>query len=126
MTVSVPADWKKQSSSTYTNFIDPNDSQQRMRLNVESAGKSSAKQFLTGAERNLKNKLCDDYDASRPHRHHSSTGKPAAQLEYTCGSGDGLRHGIWAAVDDNGKAYHFYLTVPDEDYAKTGRSTRRW
>jgi hypothetical protein len=116
MTVSVPADWKKQSSSTYTNYSDPKDSQQRMRLNVESAGNASAKQFLTGAERNLKNKLCDSYTRVAL-TDITLDGKPAAQLEYTCDAGDGLRHGIWAAVTQSGKAYHFYLTVPDADYA---------
>jgi hypothetical protein len=117
MSVSVPANWKKQAASTYTNFVNPDDSQQRMRLNVESAGKSSAKQFLTGAERNLKNKLCDQYQRLGL-TDIQLDGKPAAQLEYTCGSGDGLRHGVWAAVVDNGKAFHFYLTVPDQDYAE--------
>jgi eukaryotic-like serine/threonine-protein kinase len=117
MSVSVPANWKKQSTSSYTNFVDPKDSQQRMRLNVESAGNSSAKQFLAGAERNLKNKLCDGYTRVGL-TDITLDGQPAAQLEYTCGSSDGLRHGVWAAVTSNGKAYHFYLTVPDADYAK--------
>ena len=117
MTVSVPADWKKQSSSTYTNFVNPGDSQQRMRLNVESAGNASAKQFLTGAERNLKNKLCDGYTRVGL-TDITLDGHPAAQLEYTCGSGNDMRHGVWAAVMFNGKAYHFYMTVPDTDYTK--------
>jgi hypothetical protein len=28
-----------------------------------------------------------------------------------------MRHGIWGAVIVDGKAYHFYLTVPDAQFA---------
>jgi hypothetical protein len=38
-------------------------------------------------------------------------GEPAAELEYTCGTGDTMRHGLWRAVVRDGKAYSFYLTV---------------
>jgi hypothetical protein len=115
MSVNVPADWKKQSSSTYTNFVDPSDSAQRMRLNVESSGSDTAQEFLAGAERNLKGKLCQSYTRVGL-TVIKLDGKPAALLEYMCGSSDGMRHGIWAAITSGGKAYHFYLTVPDSDY----------
>jgi eukaryotic-like serine/threonine-protein kinase len=115
MSVNVPADWKKSSNSTYTNFVDPSDSSQRMRLNIESSGSDTARDFLAGAERNLKNKLCQSYTRVGL-TDIQLDGKPAAQLEYMCGSSDGMRHGIWAAVTSGGKAYHFYLTVPDADY----------
>jgi hypothetical protein len=115
MSVNVPAAWKKQSSSTYTNFYNPKDDKERMRLNVENTGNASAKSFLTGAERNLKNKLCDTYSRVGL-TDIELDGKAAAQLEYTCDSGDGQRHGIWAAVTSGGKAYHFYMTVPDDDF----------
>ncbi len=117
MSVSVPADWKKQSAASYTNFVDPNDGSQRMRLNVESVGGASAKEFLTGAERNLKNKICKGYSRVGL-TDITLDGQPAAQLEYTCGSGKDLRHGIWAATVYGRKAYHFYLTVPDKDFTK--------
>ena len=43
-------------------------------------------------------------------------GHTAAQLEYTCGSEGSGRHGIWAATTIGGKAYEFFLTVPDADF----------
>ena len=42
---------------------------------------------------------------------------PGAELEYTCGDGDKMRHGIWRAIVVDGTAYHFYLTVPDARFA---------
>jgi hypothetical protein len=43
-------------------------------------------------------------------------GKPAAELEYECGSGDTMRHGIWIATVVDKKAYEFFLTVPDNEF----------
>ena len=49
-------------------------------------------------------------------------GKPAAELEYTCGSQE-QRHGIWRVVMDPGteshKAYGFYLTTPESRFAES-------
>ena len=45
--------------------------------------------------------------------------QPAAELEYTCGEGDGKRHGIWRAIVHDGNAYHFYLTVPDARFGES-------
>jgi eukaryotic-like serine/threonine-protein kinase len=115
MTVNVPAAWKKQSANSYTNFYDPQDDTQRMRLNVENIGSASARAFLTGAEKGLKNRSCDTYSRVGL-TDITLDGKPAAQLEYKCGTSDGERHGIWAAVTSGGKAFHFYLTVPEADY----------
>ena len=46
-------------------------------------------------------------------------GQAGAELEYTCGDGDAKRHGIWRAVVRDGKAYHFYLTMPDAQFAES-------
>jgi hypothetical protein len=46
-------------------------------------------------------------------------GRPAAELEYTCGQGDKMRHGIWRAVVVDGRSYHFFLTVPDSRFAES-------
>lgn len=116
MTVDVPADWKKAAAATYTNFSDPDDPSRRMRLNVEPSGNSTPQQFLTSAERNLRNGNCTAPYARIGLTDIMLDGHPAAQLEYTCGSGTGKRHGIWAATTLNGHAYHFYLTVPDSDF----------
>jgi len=44
-------------------------------------------------------------------------GHPGAQLEYTCGSGPGMRHGIWRETTVNGRMYSFYLTSTDGQFA---------
>ena len=70
--------------------------------------------FLATAGENLKKK---DSGCAAPYtqvglRDVQLDGKKAAELEYTCGTGDTQRHGIWRAVVTSGKAYHFFLTVP--------------
>jgi hypothetical protein len=38
-------------------------------------------------------------------------------LEYTCGSGPSGRHGLWGVVLTGGKAYSFYLTTKESQFA---------
>ena len=47
--------------------------------------------------------------------------RDAADLEYTCGAGDGMRHGLWRAVTADGQAYSFYLTVPEARFTESRR-----
>jgi hypothetical protein len=118
LTIDVPAGWHKASATSYTDFTDPNDPGRRLRINVERSGSDTPEQFLQVAERGLRNpKRC-----TSPYQQVSlvSTtlgGRPGAIMEYTCGSGTGKRHGIWGAMTLNGHAYHFYLTVPDSEFA---------
>ena len=78
---------------------------------------ATAQKFLTTAETGLKKPSICPSPYARVALIDSELGKqPAAQLEYTCGSGDAKRHGIWQAVVVDGKAYHFYLTVPDSRF----------
>ncbi len=44
-------------------------------------------------------------------------GQPGGQLEYTCGTGPTMRHGISQVVIVNKTAFYFYLTVPDSQFA---------
>ena len=46
-------------------------------------------------------------------------GRPAAELEYTCGTGADMRHGLWRATVVSGKAYEFYLSVEDSRFAES-------
>jgi serine/threonine protein kinase len=115
--VNVPQSWteSKPKSGSYVDFLDGN-STQKIRINVESSG-SDPKKFLGVAEHGLeRGSTCKDY-----HRVNLTDttldGHTAAQLEYTCGTGATERHGIWAAATIGGKAYEFYLTVPDADFA---------
>ncbi len=117
ITIDVPAGWKKSSTTNYTDFTDPTDSSRRVRINVESSGKATAIGFLTIAEHNLK----DPIRCTAPYQRIqlkplTLDGHDGAVLEYTCGTGTGKRHGIWAATTVGGHAYHFYLTVPDSEY----------
>ena len=120
ITLNVPANWRMEKTSNYTNFVDPADKDRRLRINVEVSGKATATEFLNSGERRLRNTA-----ASCPNYQHISAtditldGHPGAQLEYTCGSGDTLRHGIWAVATEDGHAYEFYLTVPDVDFQST-------
>src|SRR5262249_37891910 len=43
-------------------------------------------------------------------------GQPAAELEYTCGSGERARHGLWRAAVISKKAYGFFLTVEADQF----------
>jgi hypothetical protein len=120
ITLNVPASWRMEKTANYTNFVDPTDKDRRLRVNVEASGTMTADDFLKVAERRLKKTAaaCPDY------QHVSAAditldGHPGAQLEYTCGSGATLRHGIWAVSTENGHAYEFYLSVPDVDFQAT-------
>ena len=126
ITVNVPAGWKKSSTSSYTDFTDPQSSSRRLRINVEPSGTDTPTKFLTVAERGLKN----PQRCTAPYDRVALTtitmdGRPAADLEYTCGSGTGKRHGIWAATTESGNAYHFYLTVPDSEFDAEQADLRR-
>ncbi len=118
-TLNVPKSWNPTGTS-YIDFTDANDKSRRLRVNVENAG-SDAGDFLHVAENNLKKN-----GSSCPAPYHQVglreddsirlSGQVAAELEYTCGSGDAMRHGIWRATVMNGKAYEFFLTVPDSKF----------
>jgi eukaryotic-like serine/threonine-protein kinase len=114
--VNVPKSWteSKPKSGSYVDFLDGN-STRKIRINVEAAG-SNPKQFLGVAEHGLeRGSTCKDYQRVAL-TDTTLDGHAAAQLEYTCGSGASERHGIWAATTVGGKAYEFFLTVPDADF----------
>ncbi|HEU0238537.1 MAG TPA: protein kinase [Micromonosporaceae bacterium] len=116
--VSVPASWResKPKNGSYVDFLDPTNSGQKIRVNVEASG-NDPKQFLGVAERGLeRGTTCKDYQRISL-TDITLDGHAAAQLEYTCGTGDTERHGLWAAATIDGKAYEFYLTVPETDFA---------
>jgi flagellar basal body-associated protein FliL len=116
LVVNVPKDWKKSTGKTYIDFTDPAGGR-KVRINIESAS-STAQKFLQVAENGLKT----SGNCSSPYHRVGLkaaplAGRDGAELEYTCGSADAMRHGIWRAVVVGGKAYHFYLTVPDAQFA---------
>jgi hypothetical protein len=115
LVVNVPKDWKR-SGSSYVDFNDP-DGERKVRINVENAS-STAERFFTSAESGLKRQsTCADPYQRVDLRDAQLDGRDGAEFEYTCGSGNAMRHGIWRAIVVDGRAYHFYLTVPDSRFA---------
>lgn len=117
--LNVPAGWKKTGSS-YFDFTDPNDSQRRLRVNVEPAGSSNA-DYMAAVERALGDpKKCPTpYHRVALNTDVQLAGRPAAELEYTCGSGADARHGIWRATVIDRQAYEFYLSVENSRFAES-------
>jgi len=114
--INVPKSWTKAATSTYVDFSDPAGGR-KIRINVESAN-GTAQKFFQTAETGLKKpSICPQPYKRVALNDATLSGKPGAELEYTCGSGDSMRHGLWGAVVVDGKAYHFYLTVPDAQFA---------
>jgi len=118
----VPADWTKTGSAkSYYDFTDPQDSGRRMRVNVEAAG-STPKAFMQVVANILSKdgrKCPTPYATVALHSDVTLAGRPAAELEYTCGSGSDMRHGIWRATVVGGKAYEFFLSVEDSRFAES-------
>jgi serine/threonine protein kinase len=113
--LNVPKDWTKSTTSSYVDYVESGGAR-RIRINVETAA-TTAQKFLTSAENTLRKPTVCPTPYTRVALIDIELAKqPAAQLEYTCGTGDAKRHGIWDAVVVDGKAYHFYLTVPDSRF----------
>ena len=116
--VNVPKAWTRSGAGSYVDFTDPA-SARWIRINIEQTG-ATAMQFLRNAETGLQNpSRCAAPFTEVGLREAELAGRPAAELEYTCGTGDTKRHGIWRAVVVDGSAYHFYLTVPDARFAES-------
>ncbi|GAA3769973.1 hypothetical protein GCM10022225_66020 [Plantactinospora mayteni] len=117
--VNVPKGWKKSGAGVYTEYTDPEDAGRRIRILVES-GKNPMG-FIKVAEGNLKkgSSTCKKPYTQVALQEVEVAGKPAAELEYTCGEGSGKRHGVWRAVTEDGKAYSFFLTTPDERFEES-------
>jgi hypothetical protein len=111
--LNVPKTWAKLPAGSYVDFTDPEDHGRRLRVNVEKSG-NDPRAFLQSAENHLRGNAgaCAAPFTEVSLRDVQLDGKQAAELEYTCGTGAAQRHGIWRAVVNNGKAYHFFLTVP--------------
>jgi serine/threonine protein kinase len=120
--VNVPKEWERSSGGSYVDFHDPEAGQEgerKVRINIENTS-TTARRFLQGAESGLKNpSRCPAPYARVRLADAELAGTAGAELEYTCGEGEGMRHGIWRAIIVDGKAYHFYLTVPDSRFAES-------
>ncbi|GIJ51121.1 hypothetical protein Val02_80070 [Virgisporangium aliadipatigenens] len=119
--LNVPATWtKKASNGSFVDYVDGANENRKIRINVEDS-KGTPKSFAEVAENGLKSKPAScitPYNrVSLQDSNLTLGGQPAAQLEYTCGAGAEMRHGVWRFTVQNGKAYHVFLTVPDAEFA---------
>jgi len=116
--LNVPKDWTQGGSGSYVDFADPAGGR-RIRINVENTS-ATARRVLQLAESNLKKpSVCPTPYKRVGLRDQQLDGQAGAELEYTCGTGTDMRHGIWRALVVNAKAYTFYLTVPDTRFAES-------
>jgi hypothetical protein len=117
VSVKVPKDWRRTSAGNWVDYTDPADGKRKVRILVET-GNAEPRRFVEVAENTLKkSKNCP-----KPYKRVAVTdvevaGQPGAQLEYTCGSGEEMRHGIWRETTVGGKMYSFYLTSTDAQFA---------
>src|SRR5262249_48167459 len=93
-TINIPADWTRSGSGkSYFDFTDPQDNGRRIRVNVESAG-STPKAFLqvvAGVLSKDPRKCPAPYATVNLRSDVTLGGRPAAELEYTCGTGPDMR-----------------------------------
>jgi hypothetical protein len=118
ITVKVPKGWKRSAADSWVDYSDPKDSKRKVRILVEN-GRSSPTGFLHSAETTLKTRSTN---CPKPFKEVGITpatiaGQDGAVLEYTCGSGPSGRHGLWGVVLTDGKAYSFYLTTKESQFA---------
>ncbi|HET6478654.1 MAG TPA: serine/threonine protein kinase, partial [Actinoplanes sp.] len=120
ISVQVPKAWNRKAAGAWVDYADPNDPKRKVRILVEKASSSATpSSFLGIAENTLKNRSssCTDPYARVGLAKTQISGRDGAVLEYTCGDGDEARHGLWGAVISGGKAYSFYLTTKESQFA---------
>ncbi|MFF5295805.1 serine/threonine-protein kinase [Paractinoplanes globisporus] len=118
ISVQVPKGWTRKASGDWVDYVDPKDAKHKVRILVEKSTAEPTK-FLGIAENTLKTKSTS---CPKPYARVNLTkttisGKAGAVLEYTCGSGDAARHGLWGAVVTGGKAFSFYMTSTEAQFA---------
>jgi serine/threonine protein kinase len=118
VTVQVPKGWERKSAGNWVDFVDPADNGRKVRILAEKWSGTSTR-WAEVAENGLKTK---SKSCVKPYNQISMTeqqlaGEPAAEFEYTCGTGGAMRHGVWRGVVHNGKVYSFYLSSTDAKFA---------
>ena len=120
ITVKVPKEWQRNASGAWVDYYDPDDTKRKVRILVEKSS-GTPTSFLGVAENGLRNRStsCPDPYHRVGLKKTAIAGQDGAVLEYTCGSGDSARHGLWGAVISQGKAYSFYLTTKESQFAES-------
>jgi eukaryotic-like serine/threonine-protein kinase len=120
VSVKVPKGWKRTAAGDWVDYVDPDDGQRKVRVLVEK-GSITPRRF---AETTAPAGLRKSANCPKPFKTIAVTdvqvaGHEGAQLEYTCGAGDGKRHGVWRETTVDGKMYSFYLTSTDATFAES-------
>ncbi|WP_308195490.1 serine/threonine-protein kinase [Dactylosporangium sp. AC04546] len=124
ITVNVPKGWKQaklgNANAPYFDITDPSDTNRRIRVNIEKAS-STPRAFLESAEKRLQTTAssCAPPYTRANMDEDKLDGHDGAILEYTCGTGDQQRHALWNAIVVGGKAYHFFVTVPEARFQES-------
>ncbi|RQW84245.1 PsbP-related protein, partial [Micromonospora globispora] len=120
VTVQVPKGWERKTGGVYVDYVDPADEGRKVRILAEKWGGTSMS-WAEFASKNLKSKskVCADPYNQLSMTEQELAGEPAAELEYTCGEGDAMRHGVWRGVAHDGKIYSFYLSATDAKFAES-------
>jgi serine/threonine protein kinase len=120
ISVKVPADWIRKASGNWVDYVDPTDAEHKVRILVEKSN-AAPTAFLGIAENGLKNRSasCPKPYARVALSESTIAGREGAVLEYTCGTGNNARHGLWGAVVADGKAYSFYMTATESQFANS-------
>jgi len=114
--INVPASWERSGASSYVDYRDPT-SLRWVRINIEPTGASAIDLLRAAGDRLRDPTVCTSPYMEVGLVEATLGGLTGAELEYTCGGGEGMRHGIWRAVVRDGTAYHFYLSSLDVDFA---------
>ncbi|HEU4427104.1 MAG TPA: serine/threonine-protein kinase [Pilimelia sp.] len=119
--VNVPSGWRKTTGVLFVDFTDPKDRGRTIRILAEKTT-AEPHRFMEIAEDGLE--TGGKVSCPKPYqrldlRRTTLANTPAAELEYTCGEGDTIRHSIWRAVVSDGKAYSFRLTAPESRFAES-------
>ncbi|MGV9370572.1 PsbP-related protein, partial [Micromonospora tulbaghiae] len=123
VTIQVPKGWQQQTGGLYVDYVDPEDEGRKVRVIAEKWGGTSIS-WAEFASRNLKSKTANSKTCPAPYTELSVSEQPlagqtAGQLEYTCGEGEAMRHGIWRGLVKDGKVYSFYLSTTDARFAES-------
>ncbi|MFU8870704.1 serine/threonine-protein kinase [Micromonospora sp. SL4-19] len=123
VSLQVPKGWQRQTGGLYVDFIDPDDTGRKVRVIAEPWGGTSVS-WAEFASRNLRKKAAESKTCPAPYKEVSVSepklaGEAAAELEYTCGEGDTMRHGVWRGLVKDGKVYSFYLSSTDARFAES-------
>jgi serine/threonine protein kinase len=116
--VQVPKGWTRAAGGTYVDYVNPDDKNEKVRVLVEPGSISPRKFADSTAPGTLKkSKNCAKPFEQLDTKDVDISGHAGAEFQYTCGTGDAKRHGIWRMTTLNGKMYSFYLTTEESRFA---------